>query len=155
MSKNITDDFKLHASDTKAIRELADVMSEKDLTDLEFERGETCIRLSRGLGHSGQQVFAAPVAAPMAAAPAAPVVEAAPAITVDAPMVGTFYHSADPDAPAFIKVGDTIKQGQVIGIIEAMKTMNQIEADKGGVVADILIENGEPVAFGQGLVALK
>lgn len=152
MSKNITDDFKLHASDTKAIRELADVMSEKDLTDLEFERGETCIRLSRG----GQMLAAAPVAAaPVAAAPAAPVVEAAPAITVDAPMVGTFYHSADPDAPAFIKVGDTIKQGQVIGIIEAMKTMNQIEADKGGVVADILVENGSPVAFGQRLVALK
>ena len=150
--KKLETQFKLTKNDTDAIRELADVMAEKDLTELEFERGVTCLRLSRGGSVAAPAVAVAP--APAAAAPA-PAVEAAPAVTVDAPMVGTFYHSANPDADAFVKVGDTIKQGQVIGIIEAMKTMNQIEADKGGTVAEILAENGVPVAFGQGLIALK
>lgn len=105
----------------------------------------------------------APVAAPAMAAPAAPAASvpsaAAPAAPKDyravrAPIVGTFYRAASPDAPAYVKVGDRVRKGQVVCIIEAMKLMNQIEADVEGVVAEIAIENGQPVQFGQDLFRL-
>lgn len=102
----------------------------------------------------------APVAAPVASAPTATAPTAsAPAAPKDyravrAPIVGTFYRAASPDAPAYVKVGDRVRKGQVVCIIEAMKLMNQIEADVEGVVAEIAIENGQPVQFGQDLFRL-
>ena len=99
---------------------------------------------------------AAPAAIPAAAATPAPAAEtAAPAETIDAPLVGTFYRAASPDAAAFVKVGDRVNADTVIGIIEAMKVMNEIKAEKCGVIKDILVENGQPVEYGQPLIIIE
>lgn len=149
--------FELYKSDIDAIRDLADVMDEKNLTEVEFERGETCLRLSR-------QNFAAaaapmPANTPQSAATvpqnAGDVPAANAAKTLDAPMVGTFYAAPSPDAQPFVKIGDSVQKGQTIGIIEAMKTMNQIEADKAGTITEILAEDGQPVAFSQPLFSIS
>lgn len=87
-----------------------------------------------------------------AAAPAAP---AAPVKTIDAPLVGTFYRAASPEAESFVKVGDTVAEDSVIGIIEAMKVMNEIKAEKSGVIKEILVENGQPVEYGQPLLVIE
>ena len=147
--------------DTKLIRELADMLNDTDLSEIEVEDGERKIKLSRG----GSAVHYAPAAAPAPmAAPAptaAPVADAAPADptdhpgTVFSPMVGTIYTSPDPTADAFIKVGDTVSAGQTILIIEAMKVMNQIHAAKGGTVTAILVENQQPVEYGEALVIIE
>ena len=146
--------------DTKLIRELADMLNDTDLSEIEVEDGERKIRLSRG----GTAVHMAAAPAPMAApAPvAAPTaVEAAPADpedhpgTVFSPMVGTVYTSPDPTADVFVNVGDTVSAGQTILIVEAMKVMNQIHAAKGGTVKAILVENQQPVEYGQALVIIE
>jgi acetyl-CoA carboxylase biotin carboxyl carrier protein len=102
-------------------------------------------------------VAAAP-AAPVAAAPAAPAAApaaAAPAKTIDSPLVGTFYRAASPDSDAFVNVGDRVTADTVIAIIEAMKVMNEIKAEKSGVIKEILVENGQPVEFGQPLFVIE
>jgi len=103
-------------------------------------------------------MMAAPAVAPAAAPVAAPAAEAAPAApaghTVNSPMVGTFYRSPSPSAPAFVEVGKTVKAGDVICIVEAMKMMNQIEADKSGVIEAILVEDGQPVEYDQPLIII-
>jgi acetyl-CoA carboxylase biotin carboxyl carrier protein len=148
--------------DLRKIKKLIDLLEESNLAELEIKEGEEVVRLSR-VPTGGMTVAAAPVAlqaAPAAAAPApaaAPVAsEAAPAASglpeghvVKAPMVGTFYASATPGAPAFVKVGQQVKAGETLGIIEAMKMFNQIEADVAGTVQAILVENGQPVEFDQ------
>ena len=96
----------------------------------------------------------APVAAPVAAAPAAPAVSPAKDKAIKAPIVGTFYKAPSPDAPPYVKVGDKVRKGQVVCIIEAMKLMNQIESDVEGVISEVLMENGQPVQFGQELFRL-
>jgi acetyl-CoA carboxylase biotin carboxyl carrier protein len=148
--------------DLRKIKKLIDLLEESNLAELEIKEGEEVVRLSRvpkggvAIGaaptmHVPAPVAAAPVAAP-AAAPAA-AVEAASNLpaghVVKAPMVGTFYASASPGAPAFVKVGQQVKAGETLGIIEAMKMFNQIEADVGGTVQAILIDNGQPVEFDQ------
>jgi acetyl-CoA carboxylase biotin carboxyl carrier protein len=144
--------------DTKLIRELADMLNETDLSEIKVEDGELKIKLSRG-GTAVHMTAAAPVAAP--APSAAPAVEAAPADpsdhpgTIFSPMVGTIYTSPDPTADAFIKVGDSVSAGQTILIIEAMKVMNQIHAAKGGTVKAILVENQQPVEYGEALVIIE
>jgi acetyl-CoA carboxylase biotin carboxyl carrier protein len=146
--------------DLRKIKKLIDLLEESNLAELEIKEGEEVVRLSR-VPKSTAPV-AAPVAvaaapAPIAAAPAA-AAAAAPAETstsdalpaghvVKAPMVGTFYASATPGTPAFVKVGQQVKAGETLGIIEAMKMFNQIEADVAGTVQAILIENGQPVEF--------
>jgi acetyl-CoA carboxylase biotin carboxyl carrier protein len=149
--------------DLRKIKKLIDLLEESNLAELEIKEGEEVVRLSR-VPTGGMTVAAAPVAlqaAPVAAAapapaaaPAAP--EAASAAgalpaghVVKAPMVGTFYASATPGAPAFVKVGQQVKAGETLGIIEAMKMFNQIEADVAGTVQAILVENGQPVEFDQ------
>ncbi|HET6805226.1 MAG TPA: acetyl-CoA carboxylase biotin carboxyl carrier protein [Frateuria sp.] len=148
--------------DLRKIKKLIDLLEESNLAELEIKEGEEVVRLSR-VPTGGMTVAAAPMAlqaAPVAAAPApaaAPVAaDAAPAASalpeghvVKAPMVGTFYASATPGAPAFVKVGQQVKAGETLGIIEAMKMFNQIEADVAGTVQAILIENGQPVEFDQ------
>src|SRR6476659_797581 len=139
--------------DLRKIKKLIDLLEESNLAELEIKEGEEVVRLSRV--PTGGMAVAAPVAlqaaAPAAPAPAAaPVaVDAAPAANalpeghvVKAPMVGTFYASATPGAAAFVKVGQQVKAGETLGIIEAMKMFNQIEADVSGTVQAILIENG-------------
>ncbi|AHX15663.1 acetyl-CoA carboxylase [Dyella jiangningensis] len=145
--------------DLRKIKKLIDLLEESNLAELEIKEGEEVVRLSR-VPKGGVTVAAAPViqAAPVAAAPvaAAPAAEAAPATpalpaghVVKAPMVGTFYASASPGAAAFVKVGQQVKAGETLGIIEAMKMFNQIEADVAGTVQAILLENGQPVEFDQ------
>jgi acetyl-CoA carboxylase biotin carboxyl carrier protein len=144
--------------DLRKIKKLIDLLEESNLAELEIKEGEEVVRLSRVPKNAAP--VAAPVAAPApvatAAAPAAatPIAETAPAANalpaghvVKAPMVGTFYASATPGTPAFAKVGQQVKAGETLGIIEAMKMFNQIEADVAGTVQAILVENGQPVEF--------
>ncbi|WP_266183838.1 acetyl-CoA carboxylase biotin carboxyl carrier protein [Dyella humicola] len=141
--------------DLRKIKKLIDLLEESNLAELEIKEGEEVVRLSR-VPKGTVTVAPAPVmaAAPVAAPPAAPVAEAAPAVAalpaghvLKAPMVGTFYASATPGAPAFVKVGQQVKAGETLGIIEAMKMFNQIEAEVSGTVQAILVENGQPVEF--------
>jgi acetyl-CoA carboxylase biotin carboxyl carrier protein len=146
--------------DLRKIKKLIDLLEESNLAELEIKEGEEVVRLSRiPKGMMPMASAPAPAApAPMAALPpaTAPVAaaESAPAATpvpeghmVKAPMVGTFYASATPGTPAFVKVGQQVKAGETLGIIEAMKMFNQIEADVAGTVQAILVENGQPVEF--------
>ena len=149
------------------IKTIIKLMSENDLTEFKIEAEDMHLCLKRGGQLPGSQIIipaAAPVpaaapAAPAApaAAPAAPAAAAAPAnrTTVDAPIVGTFYRSPSPDAPAFVKVGDTVSADTTVCIIEAMKVMNEIKAEKSGVIKEILVENGQPVECGQPIFVLE
>jgi len=157
--------------DLRKIKTLIDLVEESGIAELEVKEGEESVRISRyPTGGMAHQVLLPPggyasgypsgPAAPAAAAPApaaamAPV--AAPAINqhvVKSPMVGTFYRSPSPGAKSFVEVGQTVKAGQVLCIIEAMKMLNQIEADKSGVIAAVLAENEKPVEFDQPLFAI-
>ena len=156
---------KKSAIDVNLIRELANLLKDTDLNEIELEEGEMRLRLSRGMNEAAPQYYSPAPAAPAPAqtiaveAPAAPAASApAPAASgtpVSSPMVGTSYLAPAPGADNFIKVGDTVKAGQTILIIEAMKTMNQIPSTKDGVVASIDVEDGQPVEFGQTLITLK
>jgi acetyl-CoA carboxylase biotin carboxyl carrier protein len=141
--------------DLRKIKKLIDLLEESNLAELEIKEGEEVVRLSRVPKNTAPAVAAPAAAAPVAAAPApvaapveAPAANALPAgHVVKAPMVGTFYASASPSTPAFVKVGQQVKAGETLGIIEAMKMFNQIEADVAGTVQAILVENGQPVEF--------
>jgi acetyl-CoA carboxylase biotin carboxyl carrier protein len=145
--------------DLRKIKKLIDLLEESNLAELEIKEGEEVVRLSRvpkgGVAVAAPQVYAAPAAPAAVAAPVAAAAPAAPAAepglpaghTVKAPMVGTFYAASTPGAPAFATVGQQVKAGETIGIIEAMKMFNQIEADVSGTVVAILVENGQPVEF--------
>lgn len=143
--------------DLRKIKKLIDLLEESNLSELEIKEGEEVVRLSRvpkgGIAVAAPQpVAAAPAAvaapAPQAATPAAPAAPSLPAGTViKAPMVGTFYSAASPEAPAFAKIGQQVKVGDTLGIIEAMKMFNQIEAEVAGTIQAILIENGQSVEF--------
>ncbi len=147
--------------DIRKIKKLIELVEESGINELEISEGEESVRISRG----GTVVQAAPVmqAAPVAAAPvaAAPVAtaEAAPAAisghVVRSPMVGTFYASASPDAPAFVEVGQHVNAGDTLCILEAMKMMNQIEADKSGVIKEILAGNEDAIEFDQPLFIIE
>ncbi|MDN3615444.1 acetyl-CoA carboxylase biotin carboxyl carrier protein [Vibrio gallaecicus] len=150
--------------DIRKIKKLIELVEESGISELEISEGEESVRISRNSPVSAApvQYAAAPVAAaPVAAAPvaAAPVVEAAPAVPaghqVLSPMVGTFYGAPSPDAKPFVKVGQSVTAGETLCIVEAMKMMNQIEADKSGVVTAILVEDGQPVEFDQALVIIE
>ena len=158
-----------HASmDLRKLKKLIDLVQESGIAELEITEGEEKVKIVKG--GPVQMVAAAPMmaAAPVAAAPAArpasapaaggaAAAEAAPAQeghVVKAPMVGTFYRSPSPDAKAFVEVGQAVKEGDTICIIEAMKLMNEIEADASGTVKAILVENGQPVEYGQPLFIL-
>lgn len=149
--------------DIRKVKKLIELLEESDIDELEIKEGEESVRISR---HSAQPqtVFAAaaPAAAPPAAAAPAPAKaesdEPAEASlnghVVKSPMVGTFYRSPSPGSPAFVEVGQNVKVGDVVCIVEAMKMMNQIEADKTGTIEAILIEDGQPVEFDQPLVTI-
>ncbi|MBB3522968.1 acetyl-CoA carboxylase biotin carboxyl carrier protein [Rhizobium redzepovicii] len=149
--------------DQALIRDLANILNETDLTEIEVEQDDLRIRVSRA---GTQQYVQAPIAAPAYAAPAAATPAAAgaapaaaparnPANTVSAPMVGTVYMAPAPGARPFIEVGATVKEGQTLIIIEAMKTMNQIPSPKSGKVTEILVDDGHPVEYGQALVVIE
>lgn len=144
--------------DSALVRELAELLASTGLTEIEVEDGERKIRVVRQAAQvvanvAPQQFAAVPAAAPAAPAPAeAPA--AAPVDAVKSPMVGTCYLAAEPGAANFISVGQQVKAGDVLLIVEAMKVMNQITAPKAGIVQAVLIENGQPVEFDQPLVVI-
>jgi acetyl-CoA carboxylase biotin carboxyl carrier protein len=143
--------------DHEAIRSLANLLNETGLTDIEIAEGDKRIRVTKSISvHAvaSPSVSAASAPAPAAAAPAAPAVDAN-AGAVKSPMVGTAYLSSSPGAPAFITKGAKVKAGDTLLIIEAMKVMNPIKADKAGTIADILIGDSQPVEFGQPLVIIS
>ena len=143
--------------DIRKIKKLIELLEESNIGELEIREGEETVRISR---NGVMPMMAAPMAyathAPMQAqapAVAAPVAEPAPAViaghVVGSPMVGTFYRSPSPDSPSFVEVGQSVKVGDVLCIVEAMKMMNQIESDKAGVIKAILVDDGAPVEFDQ------
>ena len=153
--------------DTSLVRQLADILNDTSLTEIEVEHGELRIRVAR-------EITAAPVVqyaaapqqgsfAPAAPTPAAPLsmpsdpatIVARSGETVKSPMVGTVYLQASPEAPPFAKVGDKVKKGQTLLIVEAMKTMNPIQAPRDGVVQEILVGDAQPVEYGEALVVLE
>ena len=152
--------------DLRKLKTLIDLVSESSISELEITEAEGKVRIVKAAASSApavapMTVAAMPVAVP-AVAPAAPVEMAAEpsaaavaAKVIKSPMVGTFYRSASPGAKPFVEVGDTVKEGAAVCIIEAMKIMNEIEADLGGTIARILCENGQAVEFGQPLFVLE
>ncbi|MBN76629.1 MAG: acetyl-CoA carboxylase, biotin carboxyl carrier protein [Verrucomicrobiaceae bacterium] len=137
--------------DLTKIKDLIKLMEDHDLTAFELEDSGLKVRLEKG-GTPEQVIAAAPPVAVEEKAPEKIVAEETEEIS--APMVGTFYKSPSPDADAFVKVGDSVDEGTVVCIIEAMKVMNQIKAEKSGVIQRILVEDASPVEFGQGLFVI-
>lgn len=147
--------------ESKLVRELAELLNETGLTEIEVEDDGRKIRVSRGGVPASATMAAAPAPAPapapVAAAPAPAVEAPAAADNADAmksPMVGTVYLAPEPSAPNFVKVGDKVSEGDTMLIIEAMKVMNPITADKAGTIKSILVDNGQPVEFDQPLVVI-
>ncbi len=140
--------------DSELVRELAKLLADTGLSEIEVEDGDRKIRVARQFTAAAPMMVAAPPAVPAAA----PAVEAAPAAApvdaVKSPMVGTVYLSAEPDVPNFIAVGQAVKAGQTLVIVEAMKVMNPIVAPKAGTIQAILVENSQPVEYDQPLVVI-
>ncbi len=150
--------------DIRKIKKLIELLEESGINELEITEGEESVRISRGgpvQQYAPVHYSAAPAAAPApaAAAPAAaPAAAAAPVVTgyqLRSPMVGTFYRAASPTSKNFAEVGQSVKVGDTLCIVEAMKMMNQIQADKAGTITAILVENGEPVEFDQPLFVIE
>jgi len=152
--------------DLRKLKTLIDLVSDSNVSELEITEAEGKVRIVKGGGAVVHSYAPAPAyaPAPMAAAPAAAVavapaaaapVEVVPGHTVKSPMVGTFYRSSSPGAKPFVEIGSTVKEGETICIIEAMKILNEIEADKAGTVTRILCENGQAVEFGQPLFIVE
>ena len=159
----------------KELKELIEFLIEKDITEFELERGDVKVRIKRGgdTHHSAavalpQVVVSAPVTAaspnnsPPSANPAAPAAEAKATDDVDesvhivhSPIVGTFYESPSPGSPPFVKVGDTVEVGQILCIVEAMKLMYEIEAELAGEIVRKMVNNGQPIEYGQELFAIR
>jgi acetyl-CoA carboxylase biotin carboxyl carrier protein len=143
--------------DTKLVRQLAEMLAETGLTEIEVEDGDRKIRVARNAAPSGVVATApapVPVATPASAAPAPEASAGAPSNAIRSPMVGTAYLSSEPGADPFVKVGDKVKAGDTLLIIEAMKVMNPIAATGAGTVQQILIENAQPVEFDQPLIVV-
>ncbi len=149
--------------DIRKVKKLIELLEESGVAEIEISEGEDSVRISRYSQHPSP--IAMPAPAPIAAAPvaAAAAASAPPAaekpvedegVQVTAPMVGTFYSAASPGSPPFVQAGDKISVGDTLCILEAMKMMNQIEADKAGTIEAILVENGEPVEFDQPLFSI-
>jgi acetyl-CoA carboxylase biotin carboxyl carrier protein len=149
--------------DLRKLKKLIDLVQESGIAELEVTEGEERVRIVRTTGGVREAAVTAAAPALVAAAPAAraaaPAAAESPAAVeghaVKSPMVGTFYRAAAPDAKPFVEVGDPVKAGQTICIIEAMKLMNEIECDKDGVVKAILVENGQPVEYGEPLFVIE
>ena len=151
--------------DLRKLKKLIDLVEQSGIAELEITEGEEKVKIVK-TGPPGQAVAVIPVSTParanvptepaaalaVAVAPAVEVPTAPEGHIVKSPMVGTFYRSASPDAKSFVEIGDAVKAGQTICIIEAMKLMNEIETDKDGVVKAILVENGQPVEYGEPLM---
>ncbi|WP_374577927.1 acetyl-CoA carboxylase biotin carboxyl carrier protein [Phenylobacterium sp.] len=148
--------------DARLVRKLADILTETGLSEIEVEHNDLKIRVAKTLtaAPAAAQYVAAPAPFAAAPAPAAAPTEAAAepqrrGDVVNSPMVGTVYLQPQPDAPAFVKVGDTVTAGQTLLIVEAMKTMNPIPAPRGGKIVEIIVQDAQPVEFGEPLVVIE
>jgi acetyl-CoA carboxylase biotin carboxyl carrier protein len=145
--------------DTNLVRELAELLNDTGLSEIEVEDGDRKIKVSRTMTSIAAAPVAVaappPVAAPVATAPAAAPMEAAPANAIKSPMVGTAYLSPEPGAAPFVSVGDKVAAGDTLLIVEAMKVMNPITAPDGGTVKAVLVESGQPVEFDQPLMVIE
>ena len=150
--------------DIRKVKKLIELLQESGISEIEVHEGEESVRItSHHMTNAQQAVIQAPVAIPQANVDSAPMQNAPetplPAVDeghiIKSPMVGIFYSSASPDVPAFVEIGQTVEKGEVLCIIEAMKIMNQIEADTNGVLSKVYVENGEPIEYGQPLFAIK
>jgi acetyl-CoA carboxylase biotin carboxyl carrier protein len=153
----------------KELKELIEFLIEKDITEFELDRGDVKVRIRRGtpVASPAERIVAVPAAqsgdqtqatsGPPAAMPAPPAPAALPEelYTVRSPIVGTYYESPSPGSPAFVKVGDAVEVGQVLCIVEAMKLMNEIEADVAGEIVKALVKNGQPIEYNQELFAIR
>ena len=149
--------------DIRKVKKLIELLEESGIDELEIREGEESVRISR---HSKQPAFmqqpmyapapapAAPAAAPVAAEAAAPVAAKLNGTVVRSPMVGTFYRASGPTSGNFVEVGSSVKKGDILCIVEAMKMMNHIEAEASGVIESILVENGQPVEYDQPLFTI-
>ncbi|MDG2224408.1 MAG: acetyl-CoA carboxylase biotin carboxyl carrier protein [Rubripirellula sp.] len=140
------------------MRQIIELMEHHDLVEVDLQQGDEKIKLCRG----GVPIAAAPIAAPAVAAPAASAAPAADAaadtagtVTVDAPMVGTFYGRANPDSQPYVKVGDRVSEDTIICIVEAMKVFNEIPAECSGVITEVLVKDQDPVDFGKPMFRIK
>ncbi|MHC8304019.1 acetyl-CoA carboxylase biotin carboxyl carrier protein [Pseudomonas sp. PB3P13] len=151
--------------DIRKVKKLIELLEESGIDELEIKEGEESVRISRHSKTPAQQYYApapmqAPAPAPVAAAPvaaAAPAAPSAPALNgtvARSPMVGTFYRKSSPSSPSFVEVGQTVKKGDTLCIVEAMKMMNHIEAETSGVIESILVEDGQPVEYDQPLFTI-
>jgi acetyl-CoA carboxylase biotin carboxyl carrier protein len=146
--------------DIRKVKKLIEMLEESSLAEIEIREGEEAIRISRAstagapVVHTTAAAPAAPAAPAPSASPAAPAVPAA-GHTVTSPMVGTFYRASSPEAKPFVEVGSQVNVGDTLCIIEAMKMMNEIEADKAGIIKAILKENGQPVEYGEPLFIIE
>ena len=155
---NVKSEMSKSGVDQDLIRQLAALLKETDLSEIEVETEQVRLRVARQVGGSFVSVSApahAPAAAPAAAAPVAVVSDADHPGALTSPMVGTTYLAAEPGAAAFVTVGSKVSVGQTVLIIEAMKTMNHIPATKAGTVVKILVEDGQPVEFGEPLIIVE
>ena len=147
--------------DLRKLKTLIDLVSESNVSELEITEAEGKVRIVKGGGVVMQPMMAAPVMLPAVGAPVAPAAvpaaapEAPAGHIVKSPMVGTFYRSASPGAKAFVEIGSQVKEGETICIIEAMKILNEIEADKSGTITQMLCENGQAVEYGQPLFVIE
>lgn len=150
--------------DLRKLKTLIDLVAESDIAELEVTEGESKVRIVKSGAAAPQQMMmmptqqavAAPIAAPAApaAVPAAVAAAAPTGHVIKSPMVGTFYRAPSPGSPPFVEVGATVKEGDTLCIIEAMKLLNEIDADISGVITEILVESGQPVEFGQPLFVI-
>ncbi len=155
--------------DIRKVKKLIELLEESGINEIEIKEGEESVRISRAPAGGVPQmsyyappmpaavaeaVTAAAAAAPAASAPASAAAPRTTEHTVQAPMVGTYYSAPAPGAKAFVQIGDEVKVGQVLCIIEAMKMMNQIESDRAGRITSVLVQNGDPVEFGQPLFSI-
>ena len=149
--------------DIRKVKKLIELLEASSVDEIEIKEGEESVRISRNTAAPIAMAAAAAPAVPAIPAPAAPApapiaAPAAPSVDTDnavkSPMVGTFYRSPSPEAPSFVEVGQSVRAGDVLCIVEAMKMMNQIEADRAGTVTAIHAENGEPVEFDQPLITI-
>jgi len=146
--------------DLRKLKTLIDLVQQSGIAELEVSEGEERVRICRGgqPAHTNVVMAPAPAVPALAAAPAAPMAPAEPALPeghiVKSPMVGTFYRASAPGAKAFVEVGQAVKAGDTVCIIEAMKLLNEIEADHDGVIKAVLAENGQPVEYGQPLFVI-
>lgn len=148
--------------DLRKLKTLIDLVSESGVAELEITEGEDRVRIVNRNGAAPVQVhqpvaqpMPVPVPAPEAAPAPAPAAPQQTGTPLTSPMVGTFYRAPSPGADPFVKVGDTVKKGQVVCIIEAMKLLNEVEADMDGTVKEVCVENGQPVEFGQSLFIIE